>query len=115
MSEAKYIFIAAMDVAADKEDLFNEVYDTEHVPSLLQVPGVLSVKRYKSEPFKVAMGGEVRDVALDDRPRYYAVYELTDADVICSDAWADAVEAGRWPEGVRPHTLNRQHSLQRIL
>ena len=37
--KAKYIYIAAMDVDADKEDAFNEVYDTEHIPNLLKVPG----------------------------------------------------------------------------
>ena len=42
---AKYLFIASMDVDADKEALFNEVYDTEHIPALLKVPGVLSVYR----------------------------------------------------------------------
>ena len=31
--KAKYIFVASMDVDPNKEDLFNEVYDTEHVPS----------------------------------------------------------------------------------
>ena len=35
-----YLFIVAMDVTAEKEALFNEVYDTEHVPLLLKVPGV---------------------------------------------------------------------------
>ena len=35
----RYVFIASMDVDPDKEDLFNEVYDTEHVPYLLEVPG----------------------------------------------------------------------------
>jgi hypothetical protein len=34
-----YLFIVAMDVTAEKEALFNEVYDTEHVPLLLKVPG----------------------------------------------------------------------------
>jgi hypothetical protein len=32
---AKYIFVASMDVDPDKEALFNEIYDTEHVPNLL--------------------------------------------------------------------------------
>ena len=27
---SKYLFVASMDVDPDKEDLFNEVYDTEH-------------------------------------------------------------------------------------
>ena len=37
---SKYIFVVSMDVDPDKEALFNEVYDTEHIPNLLQVPGV---------------------------------------------------------------------------
>jgi len=39
----RYVFIASMDVTPEAEALFNEVYDTEHVPNLLQVPGVRSV------------------------------------------------------------------------
>ena len=31
---AKYLFIVSMDVTKDKEALFNEVYDKEHVPLL---------------------------------------------------------------------------------
>src|SRR5262249_14473594 len=30
---SKYVFVASMDVDLDKEDLFNEVYDTEHIPN----------------------------------------------------------------------------------
>jgi MFS family permease len=42
---------AHMDVDADKEALFNEVYDTEHIPNLLKVPGVHGVTRMAGEPF----------------------------------------------------------------
>lgn len=35
---AKCRFTAAMDVDADKEAWFNEVYDSKHVPNLLKVP-----------------------------------------------------------------------------
>ena len=38
----KYLFIVSMDVTKEKEALFNEVYDTEHVPLLLKVPGVIA-------------------------------------------------------------------------
>jgi len=55
--ESRYVFIASMDVDADKEDIFNEVYDTEHVPNLLQVPGVHAVTRLKGEPFVLSIGG----------------------------------------------------------
>ena len=33
---AKYLFIVSMDVEPSKESLFNEVYDEEHVPSLMK-------------------------------------------------------------------------------
>ena len=39
-----------MDVDADKEALFNEIYDTEHIPNLLKVPGVRGVTRMAGEP-----------------------------------------------------------------
>ena len=30
--QTKYLFTARMDVEPEKEDLFNEVYDEEHIP-----------------------------------------------------------------------------------
>ena len=63
--KSKYIFVASMDVAPDKEALFNEVYDTEHVPFLSKVPGVHAVTRVKGEPFSIMLGGEEKKVALD--------------------------------------------------
>ena len=41
----KYLFIVSMDVQKDKEALFNEVYDKEHVPLLGKVPGVGAITR----------------------------------------------------------------------
>jgi hypothetical protein len=81
----KWIFTAAMDVDPDKEALFNEVYDQEHVPHL------------------------------QGRPRYACYVELENPDVLTSAAWAKAVDTGRWPTHVRPFTRNRQHTLHRIL
>ena len=37
---------------------FNEVYDTEHVPFLSQVPGVISVRRYQREELTMNIGGQ---------------------------------------------------------
>src|SRR6516165_12346022 len=54
----RYIFVVSMDVDPAKEALFNEVYDTEHVPNLLKVPGVHSAARMVSEPFALNIGGE---------------------------------------------------------
>lgn len=113
-SGAKYVFIASMDVAPEKEALFNEVYDKEHVPNLLAVPGVLGVTRVRSEPFALTIGGERKEMPAAS-PRYTAIYELVSPDVLATDAWAQAVEAGRWPGEVRPHTTNRRHSLAKVI
>jgi hypothetical protein len=113
--KAKYLFIASMDVEPEKEALFNEVYDQEHVPMLLKVPGVLSVRRALSVPLTMSIGGEKKAIVAEGEPRYSAYYELESAEVLTSDAWAKAVEAGRWPSQVRPHTRNRRHVLRKLM
>lgn len=111
---AKYVFMVSMDVAPEKEDLFNEVYDQEHIPNLLVVPGVLSATRVRSHPFTMSVEGERREMPAAS-PRYTAIYELESAEVLASDAWTRAVEAGRWPGEVRPFTTNRHHVLARMI
>jgi hypothetical protein len=112
---ARYIFTASMDVDSDKEDLFNEVYDEEHVPMLLKVPGVISVMRLKQAPLKLSIGGEEKTVDTSAEPTYSAIYEIESPDVLTSKEWADAIEQGRWPEQVRPYTSNRRHTLQKVM
>ncbi|NWG72825.1 MAG: hypothetical protein HXY23_14635 [Parvularculaceae bacterium] len=112
---ARYLFIASMDVEPGKEALFNEVYDTEHVPLLLKVPGVLSAVRVTTEPLTMMIGGERRTMVAEGEPRYSAIYELESAEVLLSEAWARAAEQGRWPTEVRPYTRNRRHVLKKIL
>ncbi len=112
--QTPYIFVVSMDVEPDKEALFNEVYDTEHVPYLLEVPGVISVTRARTVAFKVAIGGQIKEMPAGS-PRYTALYTVTSPEVLTSQAWAQAVERGRWAGEVRPHTANRSHSLMAIL
>ena len=111
--KTRYIYIASMDVDPAKEDLFNEVYDTEHVPAMLSVPGVVAATRYKVEPHEVTIGDQTKTIPEAGEPRYHAVYEFDDAAVMDSPEWAQAVERGRWPGEVRPHTRNRRHVLLR--
>ena len=109
--QTRYLFTAAMDVEPAKEALFHEVYDKEHVPSLLQVPGVIAVARLKLEPLTMSIGGEKKTIVFENEPRFAAIYEVESPDVLVSAAWAKAVEAGRWPAEVRPYTKNRRHTL----
>lgn len=109
----KYVFVVSMDVDADKEGLFNEVYDTEHVPLISQVPGVRAATRIVGEDFTMQLGGEAITKA-HERARYTAIYEIDSPAVLLSAEWAKAAEQGRWPKEVRPFTRNRSHKVYKV-
>ena len=110
----KYLFIAQMDVAADKEALLNEVYETEHLPALRKVPGVISVTRLQAEPLILSVGGQTQTVVVEGAPKFTTIVEIDSPEVLVCDEWAAAVEVGRWPTEVRPHTTNRRHTLHKV-
>jgi hypothetical protein len=112
---AKYLFVVSMDVAKEKEALFNEVYDTEHIPLLKKVPGVGAVTRLKTEPAAFNVGGERKVLDGSGQASYVAIYEIDSPDVLLSKEWAAAAEKGRWPSEVRPFTSNRRHILRKVI
>ena len=111
----KYLFIVSMDVTKEKEALFNEVYDTEHVPLLMKVPGVRAVTRMKTEPATFVLAGERKVLDGGSEPNYVAMYEIDSPDVLLSKPWAEAAEKGRWPSEVRPFTSNRRHIVRKVI
>ena len=113
-TKTKYLFFASMDVTPEKEALFNEIYDQEHVPTLLKVPGVISVTRLETQPLTLSLGGKRQTIVAEGEPKFTAIYEIESPEVLVSDAWAEAVELGRWPEEVRPYTSNRRHVLRKV-
>ena len=58
--------------------------------------------------------GRVRASAYESEPTFVAFYEIESPAVLASNAWAAAVERGRWPGEVRAHTRNRRHVLHEI-
>ena len=90
-----YVFWVFMDVEKHREDLFNELYDGEHVPLLLKLPGCVNVARYRTE-----VPGE---------PRYLAAYEVDRTDLPMSKLWNDTSDIGRWKPEVRPYTYNKHY------
>ena len=109
----KYLFVVSMDVDKDKEALFNEVYDTEHVPLLSKVPGVRSVSRIKGEDFAMQLAGEKMQKK-HEGAAYTAIYEIDSPAVLMSPEWAKAGEQGRWAGEVRPFTKNRSHKVYKV-
>lgn len=113
---APYVFIVSMDVQPEKEALFNEVYDTEHIPLLAKVPGVRGARRFKTVTAKLNVGGDNPTIADGaGAPRYVAIYEIDSPEVLLSKEWQAAAEAGRWPKEVRPYTFNRRHIVRQAI
>lgn len=113
--KTRYQFVVSMDIQSSKEDLFNEVYDSEHIPYLTSVSGVLNATRSIREPLRMMLAGEERIMDPGNEPRYSVTYEIDSPDVLLSDAWATAGERGRWPTEVRPFTTNRRHILRKVI
>ncbi|WP_025770014.1 hypothetical protein [Thioalkalivibrio sp. HK1] len=111
VEKAPYIFIAAMDVDPEKEALFHEVYDSEHVPALLEVPGVIWVRRLQACDFSLAIGAGLSRIERGQTPRWHALYGIESPEVLKSAAWSEAIESGRWSSQVRPFTRHRRHTL----
>ncbi len=93
LTDMKCLFVVMMDIDEDKEADFNRVYDEEHIPILLQVPGVIDAARFKT--------------STEGAPKYVAIYEVENADIPESDAFREASDIGEWAPKIRPFTKNR--------
>ncbi len=94
------IYLVQMDIPADKEDDFNRIYDTQHVPYILNAPGVHGCSRYRLE-----------STNKEGMARYAAVYEIDSPEVPNSEGWKAESEKGDWATQIRPHATNRSHSI----
>jgi hypothetical protein len=81
------LLLVAMTPAPAVETAFNAWYDTEHLPALARVPGVLSARR-----FRTASGGS---------PRYVALYHLTSPGIVSGAEWKQAADSTPRPEHVQ--------------
>jgi hypothetical protein len=86
------------DVDPEYEAEFNRWYDEEHVKHLLQIPGFLNGGRYAA-----VRGG----------PKYLAMYELEDANVLRTAAFLDAVRytPSAWRQKVSGGHVGRNYIL----
>ena len=96
---SEFIYVVQMDIPKDKEADFNRIYDEQHVPEIMKVPGVLGVTRFKLT--------ESSDKAM---PQYLAIYRCASKDIPQNPAWKKASNTGDWKDMIRPHTTNRKHS-----
>jgi len=72
-----------MDIPQHLEAEFNRIYDEDHVPTILKVPGVRSCARYR-----------LGHSTISTMPRYLAIYEVDSAEIINSPTWQEASDLG---------------------
>ena len=85
------LLLVAMTPAPAHETEFNAWYDTEHVPALARVPGVLSARRFRA----------------DGHPKYVALYHLTSPEVVSGPDWKRASKSTPMPAHIRPQITDR--------
>ena len=81
------LLLVMMDIDPEHEEDFNRWYDEEHVPERKAIPGFLTARRYKS---------------VEGGPKYLAIYEMDNPEVLDSEAYRYVSEEGRseWTERV---------------
>jgi hypothetical protein len=97
---ARYFYMVTFEIAPEDEPDFNEIYDTEHVPNLLTVEGVLGIMRF-------------RDAAPNDKGWlvYSALYVIARPDLPTTPEWKAKSELGRWAPVMRPRMKARRQRL----
>jgi hypothetical protein len=87
------LLLVGMTPAPDAETEFNAWYDTEHVPALARVPGVLGARRFRASN--------------SSGPKYVALYHLASPDVVTGPEWKRASESTPMPQHIRPQISDR--------
>jgi hypothetical protein len=100
---ARFFYMVTFEIAPEDEAEFNEIYDTEHIPNILRVNGVLGITRF-------------RDATPNEKGWlvYSALYWLTRPELPDTPEWKEASDTGRWAPVMRPKLKSRQRRLGTI-
>jgi hypothetical protein len=72
------LFVVLTNPIEGKDDAFNKWYDTQHVPEVLDVPGVVSAQRYDIAELKIPSDEDLPAQLPPPTHRYMVIYELSD-------------------------------------
>jgi antibiotic biosynthesis monooxygenase (ABM) superfamily enzyme len=97
----EWLMTVGLSVKPEAEEDFNQWYDTEHLPQLAAVAGVLGARRYRR--------------SFGDSPQYLAIYEFSAPEIRTGPAWAAAAYTG-WTRRMQANFLDRRLNFgQRLL
>ncbi len=101
---APFFYQVTFEIAPEDEAEFNEIYDTEHIPNILEVEGVMQVIRFRdAEP--TAQGWL----------KYSALYLIARPDLPSTPEWRAKSDIGRWAPVIRPRVKSRQQRLGAVV
>src|SRR5216684_7480214 len=99
MASGTGLLVVWTDIASEYEADFNEWYSKEHIPQLLGVPGFQTGRRYQ---------------AVEGSPKYMAIYQLADENVLKSDGFRAVREnPTAWTKKITPQFRNTQRGVYR--
>lgn len=102
--DAKYLHaVGHADLPPEIDDEYNEWYVTEHIPSLMEIPGYLAARRFRRT------GGEFRIVPGIHLtgPQYLAFYDITSTSIFKSTAFKKRGSTP-WMTRIRRWTFQRR-------
>jgi hypothetical protein len=103
-STAPFFYLVTFEIAPGDAAEFNEIYDTEHIPNILEVDGVLQVIRFRdAEPTP------------EGWLRYSALYLIARAGLPGTPEWRAKSDIGRWAPVIRPRVKSRQQRLGTVV
>lgn len=98
----RFVFMILMAVPEEIEDKFNRLYDGDHLPYMMQVPGNMQCDRYRLDWSDN-----------EDMLEYLAIYEIASPDLPFSAEWKRQAACGAWPTEMRPLVKARRNGVFR--
>jgi len=93
---APFCMMITFEITPQDESEFNDIYDHDHIPNILKLPGVIEIVRF-------------RDALPNERGFlvYSAIYFLAKENLHEMPEWKALSELGRWAPVIRPKVKSR--------
>jgi hypothetical protein len=96
ITAAPYCMTITFEIAPEDEAEFNDIYDNDHIPTIMTLDGVTEVIRFKDT------GPNEKGFLV-----YSAIYFMTKENLHLTEAWKALSDTGRWMPVIRPKVKSR--------
>ena len=95
-TDAPHCMTITFEIAPEDEAEFNDIYDNDHIPTIMKLEGVTEVIRFK-------------DTGPNDKGFlvYSAIYFMTKENLHLTPEWTALSDLGRWAPVIRPKVKSR--------